>query len=824
MNLLYSLAQDARYAWRLWAKSPGFVAIAVLSIGFGTGANVAMFSAADALLLRPLPVERPDELFTVGTGVGRGLETLTLVSYPDFEDIRDRNKSFDGLAVYGSRPLSYGAQAGAVLRPQVTTFVNAGFFRALRVEPMLGRTFDPSEDAVPGRDAVVVLSHGLWLRDFSGDPTAVGRTIRIGGIDFTIVGVLPQAFSGLEYRYVRDAAYVPMAMLPSLVEPETDNPLRARGLRTFTLKGRLLPGRTKAQAQAELDTLSRDMARQHPDTNLRTTFVVQSELQLRFQESRFDAGLVAVLTTLSIAVLAVACANVAGLLASRATVRGREIALRLAVGAGRVRIVRQLLIESFGIAIAGGGLGVAVGYAGIRVINQIRMPTDVFAYPEFRLDERALVFTLIVAGASAFLFGLVPALQTARVNLIDGLRSSDPDSGRRRPMAARSLFVATQVALSLVLVAIAVFSVQTFRVHFDRGPGFRTARAAKITLDAGSRRSPAAVVRFYDEALAAVRRLPGVTSVSVTSAMPLFSFQPGTLVPEGYDLPPGQTGMDTYFNCVDEAYFSTLEIPLQRGRGFRVTDDADAPHVAIVNEVAARKYWPGKDPLGRRFRLADAGGQLVEVIGVAKTTKYHYFLEPAQEMVYLPFRQAPRSLMVLVAATASASATVVPLLAPAVALIDRNVTTSDAQTMEGFYAARTTMFSTLGLQLVGAMSLMGLILTTVGLYGLVSYAASRRTREIGIRIAIGATASRVIRLVLGYGMRPAWGGLALGVILNAAVARLLPQLVPLELQRHGDTRSVLLAAPLLLLVSLVAALIPARRSARVDPTMALRCE
>lgn len=822
VSFLDSVIRDARHAGRLFAKSPGFVVIAVVSIAFGTGANVAMFSATDALLLRPLAVDHPDQLYTLGTRIDRAAAGTALVaSYPDFADIRHRSRTFASFAAFVSRPVGFSVERDAAPRLQVATFVNARFLEALAVVPALGRPFRDEEDVVTGRDPVTILSHGLWQREFAGDPDVIGRTVRMGGIEFTVVGVLPEPFTGVQPRYVRDTAYVPLAMLPPIVESETADPLEARDLRMLTVKARLQPGTSIAKAQAELDRISDELARAYPDTNASRAFVVQTELQVRVAQESFDVGLLLVLSTLSMAVLCVACANVAGLLATRASVRGREIALRLAIGAGRARIVRQLFIESLGIAIAGGCLGVAVGYAGILMLRQIRMPTDTFAYPEFQLDERALVFSLVVAIVSAFLFGLVPAIHTSRTDLITGLRTGEA-SGGRRPLTGRNALVATQVALSLSLLTIAVWAFQSFSRHTGSGPGFRTTQVAKLEIDASERGTAEAVTQYFDRAVEEARRLPGVTSAAVTSAMPLFSYSPATFVPEGYQPPPGEAGVQGWVNSVHEGYFATLEIPIVLGRAFDRADTATTTRVAIVNETLAGRYWPGRDPIGRRVRMNDAGGPLVEIVGVARNSKYWYFIEPPQNMIYLPFRQAPNPQMVLLAATTSPSAAMLLPLERALQRLDRDVPLSDPQTIETFYRARVTTFAVLAMQMVAAMGLMGVILTTIGLYGLASYAASRRTREIGIRIAIGATAMRVLRMVLRQGMKPAWIGTAAGLLLSAGLMRLLPRLVPSE--HATDSLAYLIAVPVLLAVTLLAAFIPARRSSRVDPTVALRCD
>jgi putative ABC transport system permease protein len=532
---------------------------------------------------------------------------------------------------------------------------------------------------------------------------------------------------------------------------------------------------------------------------------------------------VIILSMLSMGVLAVACANVAGLLTSRATARGHEVALRLAVGASRTRIVRQLLVESLGIGLLGGGFGIAVGYAGIQLFQQIRMPSDAFAYPEFRLDERALFFSLIAAIASAFLFGLVPALQTAKVDLISGLKARAANPAKRRPLAGRHLLVAAQVALSLVLLTLAVWAFQMFRHHLGQGPGFRIAKSAKVWISAGQGRTPMEVTRYFEQAADTVRGLPSVTGVTVTSAMPLFgAFQQSAFVPEGYQLPRGEDAVLFLVNHVDEGYFSTMEIPILKGRAFLPTDTADAPRVAIVNEMLAERYWPGRDAVGQRLRLKDAEGPLIQVIGVARTTKYLYFAEPPTEMVYLPFRQHPRPEMVLVAATGGPSASLLAPLGEAVGRIDPDVSLSELQTLEFFFWSRATSFGLVAIRMIGAMGIMGMILTMVGLYALVSYAVSRRTREIGIRMAIGATAARVLGMILHQGMKPAWGGLAVGLALSAAMARLLPELIPLE--SRYDSRMYLVTVAIIVGVALAAAFLPARRSSRIDPTVALRCE
>jgi predicted permease len=817
-----SLWRDVRHACRMFAKNPGFTAIAVISIAFGAGANVAMFSVADALLLRPLPVLRPSEIVTVGSRVTRGISTVTVASYPDYLDIRDRARSFAGLVALAAANVGFTPHTGGHPQVKLVSMVSSNFFHVLGVDPEIGRGFLPHEDRVSGSGAVAVLSYGTWQQEFAGNRSVLGQKVQIGGVEFTVVGIAPERFTGL-HPYIKEVAFVPITMWSRVVSLPHVNPFDQRDFRSVNVKGRLNRGVSLPEARAELATIGNDLERAYPATNARQGLTAETELEERFERRPLDSALIVMMTTLSIAVLCVACANVAGLLASRAPVRAREMALRLAVGAGRARLIRQLITESLGIALAGGMCGLGVGYVGIALLRQIDLPTEVVSLPMLQLDERALLFSLSLAMASAFLFGLGPAIQTTRVNLVNALKATDADATKRHRLTLRGLLVGVQVALSLVLLTMSVYAVQVFRRSFGEGPGFRTSQIAKVTIDPSQARyGETQATQFFERALDNAHRLPGARSVAVTSAMPLFSFEATVIAPEGYQLPEGQSGVSTYSNSVDEGYFDTMEIPILRGRQFRSTDDAATHPVAIVNDTLARHYWPGRDALGKRFKIATDPSDWVEIIGIATTTMYGYFAEAPQDMVYFPFRQRPRGNMVLLAQTSGDSSTLLTPLREMLQTLDADVPAYDFQTMERFYAARVTTIGHVVTRLIGGMGFMGMTLTTVGLYGLVSYTVSRRTREIGIRLAIGASYNRVLRMILLQGMMPAVIGVACGLVLSSATTRLLPALVPVG-QRY-DLRMFLVVVPALLAVTLVAAFVPARRAARVDPTTALRCE
>jgi putative ABC transport system permease protein len=816
--------QDLRHGARVFARNPALTAIAVISIAFGTGANVAIFSVADALLLRPLPVARPSEMLTVGSKIQHGLFYQTSASYRDYLDIRERVRSFDGLVAGYFEMASIAPRADAPPRMRVATFVSDNYFQVLGVEPTLGRAFGPDDVATAGEGTVVVLSHGLWRSEFGGDSAVIGRTVRISGIEFTIAGVAPESFTGL-HPYIRDSFFVPVSMLPRVVDLVRPDVLEAREARIMTLKGRLAPGATVSSARAELQTIARDLERAWPKTNDKLALIAQTELEFKIEQRPYDAAAVAVLGVLSIAVLCVACANVAGLLTSRAPVRAREMALRLAIGASRARLIRQLLTESLTLAVAGSAGGILVGQLLIRLLRQIQYPTDIIVHPVFELNERTLLFSLGVAMASALLVGFGPAITTTRVDLATSIKSTDRSGASRRRVTARAALVAAQVALSLVLLTVTLFSIQVFRRILDTGPGFRTSGVAMATISPGQAKySDVEAARFFTQLLEEARALPGARSASLTSAMPLFSLpmQFSAVLPEGQEVADGQTVPPAWANRIDDRYFETMAIQLLAGRVFSLSDHADALPVAIVNEKLARHYWGDGSPIGQRVQLLDAGRKLVEIVGVVRTSTYGLPGELPQNAIYFPYRQQPRGQMVLLVQTAGEPAASLETMRDLVRRIDRDVPMFDVQTIETFYAARVKDTGSILVELVTGMGLMGMTLTTVGLYGLVSYAVSRRTREIGIRIAIGATAGRIVRMVLREGMTPAWFGVIAGLGLSVMTTRLMERMVPFG-QRVGS-ETYYLVVPLLVVVALAAAFVPARRAARVNPTVALRCE
>src|SRR5262245_1966216 len=819
------LWQDLRYGWRLLAANPGFTIVAVLSLAIGIGANCAIFSFADALVLRPLPVPQPGEVYTVGwsTPVEAFGATAISSSYPDYVDIRDSSRSFEGLVAYQYVTVGFAKEPSATPKLKLGMLASGNLFSVIHIAPLLGRTFRTDEDQVPARDAVVVLGHAMWTQEFASDPNIVGRRILLDGHDFTVIGVAPDGFTALD-SVVRSDFFVPSMMSPWLLSDPKEASLHARDTRNLTLKGRLAPGVSQASAQAELTTIGSDLVRAYPGSNKTRRLVVQTELQARVARDPPDARLAAMLMTLALAVLFVACANVGALLIRRAPARALEMALRLAIGAGRRRLVRQLITESLIIAIAGGVVGLGIGYAGMLLFRQIEIPTDLPIALGFEMDRRALVFSLLVSAASALLFGLVPALQSARADLTAVMKAGDSVAPGRRRRWGRTLLVGGQVAVSVVVLAVALFMYRAFARELSFGPGYRTDHLFLMSVDTGLvHYTDAQSVQFFKEFADRARTLPGVINASLTTSLPMLNDSLGseTVIPEGYTFPPGKDSATVFASRVDERYFEVMNIPLLRGRNFTVNDDANARKVAIVNEQFAKHYWPNQDPIGKRLRTVDQREEPVEVVGLAKTSKYIFIAEPPTEFVYFPYRQKTQTRMAIVAHAAGDPGNLAGPLREVVHRLDANMPIFNVRTMEALYRMRAISVFNVIIGTVGSLGLMGLGLAIVGLYGLVAYAVSRRTREIGIRMAIGANQRDVLRLVLRQGVLLAGVGLVVGLVASVGAGRLLNAAFG---DNQRDFGALLLVIPIVASVTSLAAYFPARRAARIDPTHALRQE
>ena len=812
------MLKDLLYAFRALRHRPGFALTAILSITLGIGATSSVFSFADGLLLRPLPVPRASEVVALRSRTPSG--DFDTESWRDYADFRDRNRSFRGLAAYEETTFGFAPDHRVQPRMKGGYLVSGNFFRVLEVEPRLGRGFRPEEDRVPGRDAVVVLGYEFWRTEFASDPSAVGRHVFLNGIDFTIVGVAQEGFTGMD-QYTRPSLFIPAMMGPKLLEANRDV-LTNRSARVFSVAGRLKPGVSIHSANAEAAALARAIEASDPGTNRAIGAAVQTELQKRMDLDPGAAIISGLMFCVVVVVLAISCANVANLMLSRGRSRKREIAVRLAIGASRTRLVRQLMAESVLVALAGGALGLLMARSFVEVASSIRIPGDVPIELSFQLDARALWFTVAVSLASAVLFGLAPALQATRTDLAPALKAGDADPRRRRIFGQSGLVVA-QVAGSLVLLIAAAQILHGFSHEMTQNSGFRTDHVLMMTLDPSlARYTPARTERFYQDLAERARRVAGVESAALASTFPLSTSMDfwETVIPEGYTFPRGQEATMVWMSSVDENLFETLAIPVVRGRGILATDRAGSPLVAVVNEVFARRYL-GANPIGKRLRLGSNHGPWIEVVGVTKAGEYFTGtgIEPPTEALFVPFTQRPRSRMTLLVHTLGDPAALAAPMRDVVRSIDPNMPVFGVRTMRDFFEQRSVRVLEVITGTAGSFALIGFALALVGLYAVVAGQVASRTREIGIRMAIGADRGSVVTMVLKRTAAMSLTGVAIGLALGIPASRTLSGAIP---ALHPAMFALIPAG--LLLTSLLAGAIPARRAARVDPMEALRQE
>jgi predicted permease len=815
---LESVVADTRYSLRVLRSQPAFVAVAVLSLALAIGANCAIFSFADALLLRPLNVPNPSAVFDVSNTTPD--DPFEGMSFPDYRDLRQKSRSFAGLAAYRLTQLAAATNATAPAQIRLAMLVSDNFFPVIQVAPTVGRMFLPDEANTPGQ-AVAMLSYDFW-RQYSGDRSVIGSSLRLNGIVFTIIGVVPESFTGLD-RFLRPSIFVPLGMSQRLAG-ELTNPLADRGWHELVVKGRLSTGSSQASAQAELATLGAALEREYPKTNHNRRPAVRTELQRRIQQSPQLLALIKMLMGLVGLILVIACSNLANLLLARARARSREIAIRLSIGAGRFRLVRQLMTESLIVAIIGGAVGLLFAYGGISLLQTLDVPSEPPFVLGVRLDWRVVQFSLFAALFSCIAFGLAPAWQTVRMDFVSALKGGGHGvSGQRRTLG-RDVLVVGQIALAMVVLIAAGMFLAGFRKMLVMTPDFRTDHL--ISMDTAPtlvHYSPEQTKLFYRQLVDRVRIMAGVKAVAMTESLPLSPSQTAvTVVPEGYQFPKGREKTLEFGAAVDAGYFSTAKVEIQRGRPFTDDDRAQSRRVAIVNQQFAKTYWPSQDPIGKRIRLDSADGLAAEVVGIAKTGHYLLVNEAPAPYVYLPYEQNPRSRMTLIVQSAGDPARLAPLLRDAVRSMDANLPVFNLRTVATLYESRATGTWLQFFQMVGTMGFIGLALATTGLYGLVAYTVSRRVKELGIRVALGASRGDVVWLVERRGLTLAVAGIAIGAALTAVA---VPMLSAGFLGLGASSPAVYALVPLgLLMVSAAASYLPARRAAGLDPLRALRVE
>jgi putative ABC transport system permease protein len=826
IHWLTDFVDDVHYAFRSLRRTPGLAAFVVVTIALGIGMTATPFSMLDALVFRPYPVPRPGGVVTlVSTSHDSAFDPF---SYREYLDIRDRTKSYAG--VIANVPLltvGFSAQPDTTAVAKGGLLVSGNYFRVLDVEPTLGRGFRDDEDQVPGRDAVVVLSADFWKRELAGDPSVVGRTVRLNGKDFTVIGVLAEKFTGL-YIFDRPDFYMPLAMARVFSTDPRKDFFVDRDDRELMVRARLNKGTTRREASNELAVLARNLEREYPKTNRARGAAVRTMFEMRTQASDLNWKFGVIFTTLALVVLLVACTNAAGLLLSRARTRRREIAVRLAIGAGRFRLIRLLLTESLVLALVGGLGGIAIGYTGIHFLGKFRIPAELPVKIPFRMDTHVLLASLAFSVVSALICGLAPALQSTRMDLVNGLKSADLDLPGRRRLWGRNALVVAQIAMSLMLLAGAFLMYRGFQHSLSRGLEFAEQAKDHVLMVRFDPRlvqyDASRTEHFYERLAEQVRRAPGVRSAALTRNPPLALGEFGRIafVPEGFQMPRDRESFRSLMDSIDEGFFETMGIPILRGRGFRASDTAAAPRVAIVNEHFAKHYWQGADPVGKRIRLESANGAPVEIVGVAQTIKYGEGSTDEVDFVYVPFAQHPVARMVLLARSDGDPAELVPVVKDAVRALDTNMPMLQTMTYAELYRYSTVEGPGVAVELVGTLGAVGLLLAIAGLYGVVAYNVTRRTREIGIRMAIGARPSDVLRSMMGKGLALVAWGTAIGVAMGFGLERMMNSML---FDAGGvDVTVYVVVVPAMVLVTMLAAYVPARRASRIPPTLALRCE
>jgi len=815
------MLKDLVFAVRLLAKSPGFVVVAVCSLAIGIGANSAIYSLANVVLLRPLPVLDRDRVVDVHAIRSGPFGGNTALSYPDYADLRDRNRTFDGLVATSYTHLGFQPDRNAQSRMKWSMFVTGNFFDVMGIKPALGRGFRRDEDLVRGRDNVVVISHDLWKGEFRGRPSIVDQKIWLNGIQFTVIGVAPETFHGFDG--LKPAMFVPLVTVENLWNP---SPYTKRDNAWLGVRGRLKPRVSVPQATADLTAIAAALRKMYPKTDENLKLKAITEFQSRVEQDPPDTALVIMLALLALCVLLVACANVAGLLLSRASMRVREMAVKLAVGAGRWTLIRQLLVENLVLSLLGAAAGLAVAWGSNAFLNTIPMPTDAPIDLNFRLNGNALLFTFFVGIASTFIFGLAPALKTTRLDLITALKEKEGTASKRSKLWGRNVIVGAQVALSVLLLVVSGILFEGFKSEIEKGPGFRTNSLQLMSFDPGLIRYDESQRKvFYKQLLENTRHSPGIISAALAQCVPMGMDGQDAIaaLPDGRQLQRGQTAPKILDDVVTPDYFVTMGIPIARGRSFSDADTADSPPVAVVNEEFARHYWPNENPIGKRLRIGDAPEHVTEVIGVAKLSKYFWIGENATDYIYLPLSQNTQPNLFLIAQSkASDAITIVPVLRRVIQNLNKDMPVFDVRTMADLYHSRAIATPNIITQLVAGMGAMGLILAVIGLYGVVSYSVTRRFREFGIRLAVGADRRNVVSMVLRQGAVIGVAGITVGLIAGVFASIAIKSMVLFSFA--SGFKPFFVVALLLLCATLLGAYVPARRASHIDPMLALREE
>ncbi|HVG32964.1 MAG TPA: ABC transporter permease [Pyrinomonadaceae bacterium] len=799
-----TLLQDLRYGVRMLLKKPGFTVVAIIALALGIGANAAIFSVVNAVLLRSLPYSDPDRLIV--------LRENKLPQFPEFSvspgnflDWQKQNTVFEKLVAV--RGFNYNLVDTSSEPERLRgARVSAGLFEMLGVKPAQGRTFTAEEDT-PGHENVVILSNGLWQRRFGADPNILGRSLMLNSTSYTVIGIMPQTF---QFPDRETELFTPVAFNAQQAEQH--------GAHYVSAIGRLKQGVTIEQARTEMSAIAARLAQQYPDSN--TGWSV-SLFQMQEYEAREIKPALLILLGAVALVLLIACANVANLLLARATARQREIAIRTALGASRWRVIRQLLTESILLALVGGGLGLLLAIWGTDLLLALA-PQDLPRGQGVTLDGRVLAFTILITLLTGVIFGLAPALQASRPNLNETLKEGGrgPTGGHHR---VRGSLVITEVALALVLLIGAGLLIRSFHRLQQVDPGFnpKNALTVAVSLPAKKYAEDDQQSAFFAQLIERASTMPGVLAVGATQSLPIHDdYVLGFNIQGRPPDAPGEEPNTNYY-AVSPGYFKAMGISLLRGRLFTEQDKKDAPRVAIINETMAKKFFPGEDPIGKGINVTNGPERFREIVGIVSDVKQYGLDKATPAQTYEPFLQEPFSGMTLIVRTEGDPTAMNASIRSQVLSIDKDQPVSRIRTLEQivYESVAKQRFSML---LLGVFGVVALILAAVGLYGVMSYAVTQRTHEIGIRMALGAQQKDVIRLVVGQGMVLALIGVVIGLVAAFALTRVMATL--LFNVSATDPLTFLAIPALLTMVALAASLVPARRAMRVDPMIALRYE
>ncbi|HUI57827.1 MAG TPA: ABC transporter permease [Bryobacteraceae bacterium] len=810
------LRQDLVVAYRRLRSSPGFTLAAIVTLALGIGANTAVFTAVNTIVFRPLPVERPDELVFMNL---RSFKTeIPVQSYLNYLDFRDRNTVLSGLTGYRVAPVSFSQGGGNNARVWAYE-VTGNYFGVLGVGAARGRALGPDDDRTRLGHPVAVLSYAFWQSRFSGDPDIAGKKIKLNGMDYTVVGVAPRGFNGTEVVYTPDL-WVPLAMEPQ-IEPG-NNWLDERGDQNLFVLGRLKPGVSMAQAEGALNAIAAELAREYPKDAAGIHIVLSSPGLFGSYLRGTVRAFAAVLMGVAGLVLLIACVNLANLLLARAADRRKDTAIRLALGAGRGHLVRQLLTESMVLSLAGGATGLFLAKWLTILFAAWKPPVDVPLMPPLAVDGRVMLFAMLASLVTGVLFGLAPALQSVRTALAPALKN-EAVAERLRRFHLRDLLVAAQVAMSVVLLVGSVLVVRSLQHALSLNLGFEPRHATTVAFDLGLQGYDETRGReFQHRVLDRVRDMPGIESAAIIDGMPLsLGWNNSTIIIEGKPVPRAMDAPLAAMFRVSTGYFHTARTPLVAGRDFNANDRKGAPRVAVVNETFARQLLPGENPIGKRFRHDATRGVWKEIVGVVGDGKYRSLGEKPMLAVFEPIEEAYNSATTILARSPVPEERVAGMLRQAVYELDPTISIYGAGSETG-QLALVLFPAQIAATVLGAFGLLAVVLAATGVYGIMAYAVARRTREIGIRMALGAKPAQVIGVVLSHTALLLTIGAAVGLALALAAGRLFSQILYGVSARDPVTYAV--AITMMALVAVAACWFPARRAMTVDPVTALRTE